>query len=146
MNTENSGAVVEQPAPERSASVFNRHGVCESPDIVVIPGLPPHFRAEIRLALAADGWRVGFEYEGPPIGVSMRGMLPALGAAAFSDLETALAVGARQLIEALRVKEKGRKAAQAIDDWARRRGLRVHAGASAGQSRPNNFSNVTRIQ
>lgn len=126
MNTlENANAAPQATALEEQ-HIFNEAGVCEAPDIVAIAELPEHFAAEIRLAHAPDGWRVGFEYSGPPIGVSSRGVLPALADAAFSDREAALAVGARQLLAALEVKAKAKRTVAAITKWARARGIDLH--------------------
>lgn len=127
MNTENETAEPQAAALEELHN-FNADGVCETPDIVLVADLPEHFAAEIRLARAADGWRVGFEYQGPPIGVSERGVLPTLADAAYSDRDAALAVGARQLLAALQVKSKAKKAAAAVVKWATERGIELSVG------------------
>lgn len=135
MNTDTASAAPQATALEIEHT-FNEAGVCEAPEVVVVADMPEHFRAEIRLARAADGWRVGFEYEGPPIGVSLRGVLPCLDDAGFSERSAALAVGVRQLLTALEAKAKAKKAAAAVGKWAKERGIDLHATESSPANQP----------
>lgn len=135
MNTENMSAAPTAAALEEEHK-FNEDGVCEAPDIVIVADMPEHFAAEIRLARAADGWRVGFEYQGPPIGVSQRGVLPCLADAAFGERDAAMAVGVRQLLAALQAKAKAKKAAAAVAKWAKERGIDLHADESSPANQP----------
>lgn len=132
MNTENEHAAPQAAALEELHN-FNALGICEAPDIVIVADLPEHFAAEIRLARWVDGWRVGFAYAGPPIGVSERGVLPTLADAAYSDREQALAVGVRQLLAALQVKAKAKRAAAAVVKWAKERGIELSVAGTGEQ-------------